>query len=79
MDFYDGGDRLIAGSIKLVSNWPLLYKLRGIENRLPLGELFVIDARESPRDPGLSELGDSVQLVYVDGADLTSLLNKDGG
>jgi hypothetical protein len=70
LDLYDAIGRLLAGSVKLVVNWPLLYKLRGLEDALPPGELFAISASAAPQDPGLDELGDSVQLVYADSSDV---------
>lgn len=63
LDLRSSAGALIAGAIKLVVNWPLLYRLRGVAG-LPPGELWVVDTRPTPADPSLEELGDSIQLVY---------------
>jgi hypothetical protein len=73
LDMRDANGVLLAGAVKLVSNWPILYRLRVPGSALPPGELVVTDAREVPADPGLDELGDAVQLVYIDAEDMEAL------
>lgn len=71
LDLRDGAGALLAGSIKLVVGLPLLRRFGGRAD-LPPGELMVVDGRATPADPGLDELGESVQLVYFDAAELPS-------
>lgn len=63
LDLRSSSGALLVGGIKLVVNWPLLYRFRGIAG-LPPGELMAADVRPTPTDPRLAELGDVVQLVY---------------
>jgi hypothetical protein len=53
---------------RVVVGFPLLARTRDF--RLPPGELEAIDTTGSGRDPGLTELGARVQLMYTDSADL---------
>jgi hypothetical protein len=55
----------LALAIKLVANWPLLYRFRSVVG-LPPGELVAADVRPVPVDPTLAELGDVVQLCYIE-------------
>ena len=66
LDLRDATGALLAGCIKLVVNWPLLDAIRGARPEMPPGELMLIDSRLAPADPGLDELGDVVELVYLD-------------
>lgn len=70
----DSAGELLLGSIKLVVNFPLLVSRRGAIAGLPPGELFVVDTRESPADPGLDELGDSIHLTYADLEEISEVL-----
>jgi hypothetical protein len=71
LDLRDANGVLLVGSIKLVVNWPLLYRFRSIVG-VPPGELMVVDGRAQAVDPGLAELGDVAQLVYLDAAELAT-------
>ena len=72
LDLRDAQGELLAGSIKLVVSWPLLDSIRGQRSAMPPGELMLIDGRQTPADPGLDELGDEVQLVYLDTDELVA-------
>lgn len=76
LDLYTATDDLLVAGIKLVPNWPLLYRYRSVAG-LPAGELMVVDDRPSPAPPTLDELGDVVQLGYAEAADL-EVLKTDG-
>lgn len=73
LDLRDVDGTLLAGSIKLVVGYPLLASRRGQRVEMPPGELVVADGRESPADPLLDELGDSVKLVYVEAETIAAL------
>lgn len=69
MDLLDGDDVLLVGSVKLVVGFPLLYRFRAIAG-LPPGDLIVVDGRADAVDPGLADLGDVAQLIYMDAAEI---------
>ena len=50
------GDDVLVG-LKLVANFPLLYRFRGV-NGVPPGELTLVDARSISLEPTLDDLGD---------------------
>lgn len=53
---------------RVVVGFPLLARFRDF--RLPPGELEAIDTTGAGRDPGLTELGARVQLMYTDSTSL---------
>lgn len=63
LDLRDSAGAILIAAIKLVVNWPLLYRHHTVEG-VPAGELLCADSRATPADPGLEDLGDVVQLVY---------------
>ncbi len=63
LDLHDANGMPLVGCIKVVVNWPLLYRFRSLEG-LPAGELMAVDLRTPPQDPGLDDLGDAVSLCY---------------
>jgi hypothetical protein len=65
LDIRDADGRMRLGSIKVVSNYPLLAATHGRPG-LPLGELYAVDRRQPARDPGLDDLGSVVRLFYTE-------------
>lgn len=63
MSIGDANGNAIVRGIRVVSNLPLLspYTL----DRLPRGELSVLDSSPSPTDPTLSSLGERHTLVFI--------------
>ena len=64
LSIFDSSGTAIRSGIKVVVNWPLL--ARAVEEAAPLGRLFAFDPRDIPEDPGLTDLGDSAELVYAE-------------
>jgi hypothetical protein len=58
------GEPIISG-IKLISNQPLLKKYRW-DDRVPLGEIFVVDYFEKIDCPNFTDLNENVFLLYFD-------------
>ena len=58
----------IRSGIKLVANFPLLRVLRNLKR--PLGELVSLDTRVLPAPPRQEELGEIIELTYLDAAGL---------
>jgi hypothetical protein len=56
---------------KVVLNYPLMFG--ETDSRLPPGRIFAVDTTASDTDPGLTELGDRVILVYLDAAEVALL------
>lgn len=72
LDLADATGAPLISAMKLLPGWPLLYRHRGIDG-VPPGELMVLDPRPTPAPPGLDELGDVMQLAYIDAADVATL------
>jgi hypothetical protein len=72
LDLRTAAGDLLAGAIKLVTGWPLLYRFRTVEG-LPPGELMVVDLRADAADPGLDELGDVALLCYLTADEIAEL------
>lgn len=64
-DLSRDGVRLLSGQ-KVVIEWPLIRPGQSLP--LPPGILMAIDPTGAGTDPGLSELGDRVALMYADDA-----------
>lgn len=60
------GVHLVSG-VRVVVNWPLVSRYKGEE--LPAGTLMAIDTSGELEDPGLTDLGARVQLVYLTAAE----------
>lgn len=58
---------LLSGR-RVVTNWPLTNRYR--DSRLPAGTIEAVDTSGSETEPGLSDLGDRVKLIYTPKADL---------
>lgn len=69
----DEGKPLLSG-IKLVCNWPLLFRHR-YNASLPSGELYVFDTTANQEPPTLDELGEGkrCELTYLDAAEMAAL------
>jgi len=63
MDVQDTAGNQIRSGLKVVVNYPLLLRWKETGVR-PVGELFVIDTRAEPQDPGLEDLGVNGILAY---------------
>lgn len=71
MTLADRDGEPIANGVKVVCGWPLLR--RSADARAPAGMLMAVDQSGQGLDPGLSELGGRVPLVYFDAAELAAL------
>lgn len=60
----DEGGNAIRSGVKVVANWPLLGRVA--EEAAPPGLLFAIDPTDQDLDPGLSDLGETVFLTYME-------------
>ena len=65
----DEDGNVLAGDVKVVANWPLLRRHR--DERLPPGSIMAIDQSGKGEDPGLTELGERVLLLYFDAEELS--------
>jgi hypothetical protein len=63
-DLYDESGNLLRAGLKAASGWPSL-RLDKSRDRPP-GDIFAIDPTSLDTEPGLSDLGDSVILTYVE-------------
>jgi len=68
LDVLDDGGALLHGSVRAVADWPLLTYRRA--TRSPPGALAFVDTSGQGIDPGISDLGDRVQLVYFPVAEI---------
>jgi hypothetical protein len=60
-------DPIVSG-VAVVVDWPLMR--RSADPRMPPGALFAVDTTDTQTDPGLSDLGRRVMLVYFTAAEL---------
>jgi len=62
----DESDNPIVTSIKLITNWPLLFYYQS-NPKVPPGELVVVDQTNDGSPPGISDLGEGqrCQLIYM--------------
>lgn len=69
----DEGTPIVSG-LKVVANWPLLFRHR-YNTAIPPGELMAIDTTSDKSPPSLGELGEGlrVQLTYFDAATMARL------
>ncbi len=67
MDIHDANDVPIANGLLLTSSYPLLQSM--VDARLPAGVFVLVDKKavtlQESRDPGLAELGDRFDLVFL--------------
>jgi hypothetical protein len=63
-DLLDSGGAPIRTGIKIVVGIPLWRKIATTGR--PVGELMAIDSAGTDIDPGLTDLGNRVQLVYTE-------------
>jgi hypothetical protein len=61
-------DGMIQGPVKVVADWPLIYPRK--DPPLPPGSLVAIDTTGEGLDPGLSDFGTRVRLVYLDSEEI---------
>lgn len=59
---------LLLASRRIVVGFPLINRFR--DPRLPAGMLDAIDTSGTDTDPGFADLGDRVQLLYTEAADI---------
>jgi hypothetical protein len=65
LDVLDQDDSPIVAGVKLVADWELLAQFP--DTRLPPGLLYCVDLSGQSADPGATDLGSRVFLVYDDG------------
>jgi hypothetical protein len=70
----DDEENPIVSGIKVLANWPLLFRHR-YNPAIPPGELMAIDTTTDGSPPGLGELGAGlrVQLIYFEAATLAQI------
>jgi hypothetical protein len=64
MDLHTVDNTPIVTSVRLVSGWPLLRRVRS--SLRPPGELFMIDTTGQDQDPTLEEFGTRYGLFYLE-------------
>ncbi len=69
LSLFDANEDAIRTGIRMVLRWPLLEGV--VDPRRPPGDLMLIDLENSDVDPGLGELGERVQLVYLEAEDVS--------
>lgn len=67
-DLADAEDDPIVSGIAVVVDFPLMR--RSVDARMPPGALFAVDTTGEGADPGETDLGRRVQLVYFTEAEL---------
>ncbi|MCP4570675.1 MAG: hypothetical protein GY841_24080 [FCB group bacterium] len=72
-DLLDANEDLIKAGIKLVTNQQLIWRVS--DPRRPAGEIIALDTRETDiipaQDPGLTDLGTNIELIYIDSDDVS--------
>lgn len=64
------GETPVVQSIKLVSNRPLLHRYR--HRAVPPGEFMAVDTKEAVAAAGLTQLGQTIKLLYLDAAEVAA-------
>lgn len=64
----DENEDTIVSGIKVVADFPLTRKVA--DTRIAPGELLAIDFSQTGQDPGLTDFGERVLLVYVEASDV---------
>lgn len=74
LSLFTENDEPIVHGLKLIANWPLLRRYR-YDDRVPPGELFVVDWTGDGAPPLLDELGEDkrCQLLYFTPEELAGL------
>jgi hypothetical protein len=67
----------IWSGIRVVVNWPLNQRSRSALR--PPGMFMAFDAEQQSVDPGLTDLGGRVQIIYFDAASVASIKAQLGG
>ena len=63
----EGGEPILMGT-RIVIDMPL--GKRSTDARMPKGVFIAVDTSERKQDPGMSDLGDRVQLLYFTASEL---------
>lgn len=66
----DADRNVIAASMKIVANWTVMGRL--VDPAAPAGVFFAIDTSRQGLDPGISDLGDRVQLTFASLAEMAA-------
>ena len=69
MNIADSDGVMIVSGLKLVLNVVVGGLFRGVDPRMPPGGFLLVDNTDQERDPGLTELGLRVFLVYIEAVD----------
>lgn len=64
MDLYDSTNTLVIASRKIVIGWPLTNRYQ--DETLPPGTLIAVDTSNANQDPGLEDLGERVEIWYIE-------------
>lgn len=62
MDLSDSTGEPIVRGVKLLTGWPILSRFQ--DDRMPLGELFMLDTAGEDKHATRDDLGDRVVMVY---------------
>lgn len=71
MDISTDDDDPILLGLKLVANWELMRRFA--DERLPDGQILVLDQSGRDEDPGRNDLGDRVILVFATNDEIAAL------
>lgn len=71
MSLFLEDDTPVWSGVRVVVNWPLQQRSR-VSNRPP-GLFMAVDAQETKTDPGLTDLGKRVRLLYFDAESVAAL------
>lgn len=61
---YDAAGAAVAEGRRLVVSWPLLRNIAA--GNTPRGELYAFNTRRAGEDPGLTDLGTNVRMLYAE-------------
>lgn len=61
-DFFSVDDVLLVAGVKVVTNWPLTFQHKHLP--VPQNDFLAVRSDNSDSDPGLNDLGDSVEIQY---------------
>jgi hypothetical protein len=66
MNIYSSAGDLLAAGVRLVTNWPLM--LRNTDERLPPGQMMLIDMTGAGTEANYDALGTTHVLMYQEAA-----------
>lgn len=67
VSLYTSDDTALVTGVRVVCNYPLFSELK--DARLPLGMVVAVPLTEDDSDPGYTDLGGRVRVLYMEAAD----------